>query len=155
MKLSFCKTSHKGKWHGLLSTNLDLSFEQAYKIYATRWSIEVFFKESKQHLGLGKCQSQDFDAQIASITISMLQYNILSVAKRFSDYETLGELFRTANAEIIELTIAERIWLIIIEIIAQLADLLDIETEVLMEKIITDNQKFEKLLNYKCLMQAG
>lgn len=155
MKLFFCKTSHKGKWHGLLTTNLDLSFEQAYKIYATRWTIEVFFKESKQHLGLGKCQSQDFDAQIGGITISMLQYNILSVAKRFSDYETLGELFRTANAEIIELTIAERIWLIITEITAQLADLLDIDTELLMEKIITDNQRFEKLLNYKSLMQAG
>lgn len=155
VKLFFCKTSHKGKWHGLLTTNLDLSFEQAYKIYATRWSIEVFFKESKQHLGLGKCQSQDFDAQIASITISMLQYNILSVAKRFSHYETLGELFRTANTEIIELTIAERIWLIITEIIAQLADLLDINTQMLMEKTITDNQRVEKLLNYKCLMQAG
>ena len=139
----------------MLSTDLELTFEQAYKIYSTRWSIEVFFKESKQHLGLGKCQSQDFDAQIGAITLSMLQYNMLSVAKRFSDYETLGELFRSANAEIIELTIAERIWLIIIEIIAQLADLLDIDTEVLMEKIITDNQKFEKLLNYKCLMQAG
>jgi len=107
--LFFCKTSHKDKWHGLLTTNLDLSFEQAYKIYSTRWSIEVFFKKSKQHLGLGKCQSQDFDAQIVSITISLLQYNILSVAKRFSEYETLGELFRTANAKIIELTIAERI----------------------------------------------
>ena len=56
----------------------------------------------------------------------------------------MGELFRTANAEIIELTISERIWLIIIEIIAQLVDLLDIEIEVLMEKIITDNQMFEK-----------
>jgi IS4 transposase len=107
--LFFCKTSHKGKWHGMLSTDLELTFEQAYKIYSTRWSIEVFFKESKQHLGLGKCQSQDFDAQIGSITLSMLQYNMLSVAKRFSDYETLGELFRSANAEIIELTIAERI----------------------------------------------
>lgn len=155
VKLFFCKTSHKGKWHGLLTTNLDLNFEQAYKIYATRWSIEVFFKESKQYLGLGKCQSQDFDAQIASITISMLQYNILSVAKRFSDYETMGELFRTANAEIIELTISERIWRIIIEIIAQLADLLEIDTEVIMEKIIADNHRFENLLNYKCLMRAG
>lgn len=155
VKLFFCKTSHKGKWHGLLTTNLDLNFDQAYKIYSTRWSIEVFFKEGKQHLGLGKCQSQDFDAQIASITISMLQYNILSVAKRFSEYETLGELFRSANAEIIELTIAERIWLIITEIIAQLADLLDIDTEVLMEKIIADNQRFEKLLNYRNLMQAS
>jgi Transposase DDE domain len=155
VKLFFCKTSHKGKWHGLLTTNLELNFEDAYKIYSTRWSIEVFFKECKQHLGLGKCQSQDFDAQIAAITISMLQYNILSVAKRFSDYETLGLLFRSANAEIIELTIAERIWLIIIEIIAELAELLDIDTEMLMEKIIADNQKFEKLLNYKTLMQAG
>jgi len=53
----------------------------------------------------------------------MLQYNILSVAKRFSEYETLGELFQSANAEIIELTITERIWLIIKEIISQLADL--------------------------------
>jgi hypothetical protein len=155
VKLFFCKTSHKGNWHGLLTTNLELSFDQAYKIYSTRWAIEVFFKESKQHLGLGKCQSQDFDAQIANITISMLQYNILSVAKRFSHYETLGELFRSANADIIELTISERIWLIIIEIIALLADLFDVDTEVLMEKIIADNQRFEKLLNYKHLMQAA
>ena len=57
VKLFFCKTSHKGKWHGLLTTNLDLSIEQAYKIYATRWTIEVFFKENKQHLGLDKCRN--------------------------------------------------------------------------------------------------
>ena len=115
----------------------------------------MFFKESKQHLGLGKCQSQDFDAQIASITISMLQYNTLSVAKRFSDYETIGGLFRTANSEITGLTITERIWLIIIKIAAELADLLDIDTEVLIEKIISHNQRFEKLLNYKRLVHAG
>lgn len=155
VKLFFCKTTHKGKWHELLSTNLDLNFEQAYKIYATRWSIEVFFKECKQHLALGKCQSQDFDAQTASITISMLQYNVLSVSKRFSDYETLGELFRSANADILELTIIERIWQIILEITSQLADLLDVDVEELMEKLIIDNQRFEKLLNYRSLMQAG
>jgi len=45
--------------------------------------------------------------------------------------------------------------LIITEIIAQLADLFDIDTEVLMNKIIADNQKFEKLINFKSLMQAG
>ena len=155
VKLFFCKTTHKGAWHGILITDFELSFEQAYKIYTTRWTIEVFFKESKQNLRLGKCQSQDFDAQIGAITISLLQYNILSVAKRFSDYETLGELFRSANADIIELTISERIWLIIKDIISQLADLLDVDIEVLMEKLITDNQRFEKLLNYRSLMQAG
>ena len=93
VKLFFCKTSKRGTMNGILTTNLKLDFEQAYKIYATRWTVEVFFKESKQYLGLGKCQSRDFDAQIASTTICILQYNILSVAKRFTDYETVGELF--------------------------------------------------------------
>lgn len=65
------------------------------------FNLEVFFKESKQYLGLGKCQSRDFDAQIAHTSICMIQYNLLSVAKRFTDYETLGELFRNTNAETI------------------------------------------------------
>ena len=32
--------------------------------------ISNFFKEAKQLLGLGKCQSNDFDAQIADATIT-------------------------------------------------------------------------------------
>jgi hypothetical protein len=36
VKLFFCITSHKGEWHGLLTINLDLSFERSYKIYSTR-----------------------------------------------------------------------------------------------------------------------
>ncbi len=94
VKLLFCKTSRKGKWNVLLTTNKELDFEQAYRIYSIRWSVEVFFKESKHYLGLGKCQSQDFDAQIAHTTICMIQYNLLSVAKRFTDYESLGEMLK-------------------------------------------------------------
>ena len=59
----------------------------------------MFFKESKQNLGLSKCQSQDFDAQIAATTLCMIQYNLLSVAKRFSEYEKLGELFRATQKD--------------------------------------------------------
>jgi Transposase DDE domain. len=155
VKLYFCKTSKKGNWHGLMTTNKELSFEQAYKIYSTRWSIEVFFKETKQHLGLGKCQSQDFDAQIASTTLSMIQYNILSVAKRFCNYETFGEIFRTSQKETLELTIAEQIWLIITEIVKDLSEIFEMDTELLMEKILSDNEKLTKYLNFKCLSQAG
>jgi len=155
IKLFFVKTSRRGKWHLLLTTDLELNFEQAYKIYSIRWSIEVFFKEAKQYLGLGKSQSQDFDAQIATTTICMLQYNLLSVARRFTDYESLGNLFRNTKAETIQLTVAERIWQIIVEILTTLAELFEIDTEMLMEKLITDNEKVEKLLNYKTLMQAG
>lgn len=155
VKLFFCKTSKRAKWHLLLTTDLKLNFEQAYKIYSTRWSIEVFFKESKQYLGLGKCQSQDFDAQIATTTICMMQYNLLSVAKRFTAYESLGELFRNTKAETIQLTVTEKIWQIIIDILASLAELLEIDTELLMEKLLSDNEQLEKVINYKNLLQAG
>ena len=155
VKLFFCKSSKKGNWNGMMTTNTELTFEQAYKIYSTRWSVEVFFKESKQHLGLGKCQSQDFDAQIAATTLCMLQYNLLSVVKRFNDYETLGELFRATQKDALKLTISEQIWLIIIELIAELSEIFNIETEMLMEKLFSENEKLTKYLNFKNLTQAG
>jgi hypothetical protein len=138
-----------------MTTNTELTFEQAYKIYSTRWSVEVLFKESKQHLGLGKCQAQDFDAQIAATTLCMLQYNLLSVVKRFNDYETLGELFRATQKDALKRTISEQIWLLIIELIAELSEILNIETEMSMEKIFSENEKLTKYLNFKNLLQAG
>ena len=155
VKLFFSKTSRKGKWNVLLTTDLALNFDHAYKIYSIRWSVEVFFKESKQYLGLGKCQSQDFDAQIAHTTICMIQYNLLSVAKRFAHYETLGELFRDTKAETIQLTVVEHLWKIIIEVLADLAQILEIETDWLMEKLVSDNEKLIKISNYRTLLQAG
>lgn len=155
VKLFFCKSSKRGTWNGIMTTNLDLNFEQAYKIYSTRWSIEVFFKECKQHLGLGKCQAQDFDAQIASTTLCMMQYNLLSVVKRFNDYETLGELFRASQKDSLSLTISERVWLIIIELITKASEILNIDTEMLMEKLFSENEELIKLLNFKSLTQAG
>jgi len=155
VKLFFCKSSKKGNWNGMMTTNTELTFEQAYKIYSTRWSVEVFFKESKQHLGLGKCQSQDFDAQIAATTLCMLQYNLLSVVKRFNDYETLGELFRASQKDTLKLTVAEQIWLIITEIISELSEIFNTDTEILIEKLVSDNERLIKLININNLMQAG
>jgi hypothetical protein len=155
VKVFFCKTGQKGVWHGLLTTNTALTFEQAFEIYATRWSIEVFFKECKQYLGLGKCESRDFDAQIAAATICMLQYNLLSVVKRFESYESLGALFRSAKAESIELNVKERIWLIIINITTKLSDIFSIELDVLMFYITTDNQKLTEMLNLNYLAKTA
>jgi hypothetical protein len=155
VKLFFSKTSKRGKWHGLLTTDLDLSFERAYKIYSTRWAVEVYFKESKQHLGLGKCESRDFDAQIAHTSLCMVRYNVLSVAKRFEGYETMGELFREANADALELTISERVWLILLELVAKLVEILEVDPEMLMEKLIAENEELMKLINLRPYMQAG
>ena len=155
VKLFFCKSSGKGSWNAMLSTNLKLGFEKAYQIYATRWTIEVYFKEAKQYLGLGKNQSQDFDAQIAHTSLCILQYNMLSAVKRFTDYETIGELFRQAQQGTLELTVYERIWQIIIEIIHELSEMTGADMELLMENLFSENEKFSKLINYQILLKAS
>jgi hypothetical protein len=155
VKLFFCKTSKRGKWSLLLSTNTSLTFEQAYKIYATRWSIEIFFKESKQYLGLGKNQAQNFDAQIAGTTIAMIQYNILSVAKRFIAYETIGQLFKDVTKDTLCLTVADKIWAIIVDILTELANILETEIDLILQKTIADNERLIKLINFNTLLKAG
>ncbi len=51
-------------------------------------SVYFYRFEMRNYEEGGKCQPQDYDAQIASITLCKMQYNILSVIKRFHEYET-------------------------------------------------------------------
>ena len=44
------------------------------------------------YLGLGKCHSRSYNAQIADTTLCFMMYQMLSLAKRSSEYETLGAL---------------------------------------------------------------
>jgi hypothetical protein len=155
VRLFFCKTTHRGNWNVLLTTNKDLEFEEAYRIYSIRWSIEVFFKESKTYLRLGKSQSQDFDAQIADTTICMMQYNILSLAKRLLAYESMGELFRQAGTETLELTVVEKIWGYLLELIALIADIFEIDMEEILNKIADDNQSITKIIKMKAALNAA
>ena len=155
IKLFFCKTAKRSKWHGLLTTNTKLTFEEAFEIYATRWTIEVFFKECKQLLRLGKCESRHFEAQIAATTLCILQYNMLSVVKRFDGYESLGALFRQANAETLELTIKERIMLIIKEILVEYSENMNLGIDFFLEHIFVENEQFLNLINFKTLEKTG
>lgn len=53
VRLYFVKRK-KESWNGIMTTNLSLEFLEAYRIYAMRWSLEVFFKETKGLLGMGQ-----------------------------------------------------------------------------------------------------
>lgn len=49
--------------------------------------------------------------------IIAFQYNILSLAKRFSSYETIGGIFRDMQRKTMELSVTDRIWGIILELV--------------------------------------
>jgi len=144
--LYFTKKGKRGNWKTILSTNLSLNFNKTVEIYQLRWSIEVFFKESKQLLNLGKSQSNDFDAQIADTTITMVQYIFLALQKRVEKYESIEELSKNTKTEVLEVKLHDRLILLLIAILELIQDLFeDADSDGLFVKIINDELAFEKI----------
>ncbi len=146
LRLFLIKYGTKGNFRAVLTTNVKLKFVEMMDIYKIRWSIEVFFKECKQYLKLGKYQSTNFDGQIASMTVTMITHTVLTLEKRFSAYQTMGELFRETQKQLLEFTLWERLNMVIVELINFLLDLCEIDIDELMERII-NNEQYEKQYN--------
>jgi hypothetical protein len=139
VKVFLTKKGKNGAWHTLISTDTKLSFSRMIEIYHIRWTIEVFFKEAKQLLGLGKSQSTNFDVQIAQTTITMIQYLLISLKYRAEAYETIGGLFADIKQDYIEYKLNERLFAVIIEILTVL--------DLLVENINLE-ETFYKLIHY-------
>ena len=122
VKIFLIRFGTKGNWRMLVTTNLAMSFVRIMEVYKIRWTIEVFFKECKQYLHLGKCQSQDFDAQIADTTLSLIRYLLLSYYERIHYGTTIGGLFRDLSQASIEENL-------LADITADFMDLLNIIAE--------------------------
>ena len=148
------RTSH-GKWNGLLTTDTGLDFLKAWEIYSRRWALEVVFKDCKTNLGFGKCQSTCFASQIAAATLCCLQYNILSVAKRFSDYETIGGLFREVSRETVQLSVAQQIWGVLQELVTAIASAFGLLDEEVYDAVINHSDKLAHIAKFYNLKSAS
>ena len=141
VKLFFSKQSSKSKWRVFVTTNTKLSFIEMIEIYQIRWTIEVLFKESKQLLNLGKCQSNDFDAQIAETTITLIQHMVLTLRYRYEKYESKGELFNQISNQAVEYRLNERLWGLFIQLLNIIVQIFDgVDEEEVIRKIINDEQ---------------
>lgn len=146
VRLFFCKRGKWAKWNGLITTNSKLNFLEAYKIYSMRWSLEVVFKDCKQNLGLGKYQMRNFSSQIAMTAITAMQYNLLSTARRFTDYETIGGLFKDVMADSVQLTITEKIWDMMIELVREMAQCFNIGDEQILDMLVNRSDKLRHFI---------
>jgi len=146
VRLFFIRYNNAKNWTLLLTTDLTLSFVHAIELYQIRWTIEVLFKECKQYLRLGGSQNTDFDGQVADITITLATHTILSLQKRFSSYETMGELFRETQQHLLELTLWERLVKVFLKMVIQLATILNVDVEEIIEKLMQSDQTSKQLL---------
>jgi len=98
-------------WAAFFSTDLTLTAVEVVQKYLGRWSIEVFFKEAKQRLGLGQEQGRSFAAQVFSVTQAFFRYSLLAYLLEHDEQsQTIGDLFRQLEEETGKLTFLERLW---------------------------------------------
>lgn len=104
------KIKASSPWTGFFTTDLSLTAPEVVKKYLGRWSIEVFFKEAKQRLGLGQEQGHSFAAQVFSVVQTFFRYSLLAYLLEQEDGRpSLGEIFRQLEEETGKITFLERL----------------------------------------------
>lgn len=148
VKVFLSRRGVNGAWHTIITTNTKLNFKKTMEIYSTRWTIEVFFKEAKQLLGLGKCQSTNFDVQVAQTTITMVRYLLISLRHRMEAYQTIGGIFRDLKQNYVEHKLNKRLLLAIVDIL-EVLDLLvtDIDINAIARRLVLHSESLSFLNN--------
>ncbi len=146
VNLFFVKLGSGGKWKAFITNDLEIGFNKLIETYQIRWSIEVFFKDGKQHLQLGKCQCNNFDSQIGATTLAMMQYMMLLLYKQMHYGNSLGSIFDMLSSQAEEENITRYLLEIFWEIVNGIGEILKVDCMELIEDIIRDNQRAEEIM---------
>ncbi len=130
----------------LVTTDTKMSFTRIIEVYQVRWTIEVFFKESKQLLYLGKSQSRDFDGQLVDITLSLVRYIFLSYYERIHYGMTIGGIFRKLSQMSVEENLLADISFFFHELLKIFADNAGIDFIAFYEDLLRDPKANEIIL---------
>ncbi len=140
------ENSQPGKhdWALFLTTDSKLAPEKMLEIYALRWGIEVYFKESKQHLGMLKEQTITFTSHIASISLSAIRYLML-IYVALEEKKRICEVRNELSDGLINLSFGKQLWALFRLLInntleqfsAELGDMVDKIMSALEQRINT------------------
>ena len=128
-------------WNILISSDMSLSFVKTFELYQMRWNIEVLNKECKGYLGLGGYQGRNFNGQVADCTLCFITYTVLALGKRFSTYETMGEMFRAEREQLLALTLWKRILACMEKLLAALAESLGTEPMQMIHGLLNNEEQ--------------
>jgi hypothetical protein len=146
VNLFFVKLGSGSRWRVFITNDLDIRFNKLMEVYHIRWSCEVFFKDAKQHLQLGKCQCNNFDSQIGATTLAMMQYIMLLLYKQMHYGHSLGSIFDLLSLQAQEENITRYLLEIFWEIVNVIGEILKVDCIELFEEIIRDNQRAEEIM---------
>ena len=146
VNLFFVKLGSGSKWRAFITNNLDLGFNKLMETYHIRWSCEVFFKDAKQHLQLGKCQCNNFDSQIGTMTLAMMQYMMLLLYKQMHFGKGLGSIFDLLSSQAEEENITRYLLEMFWEIVTGIGEMMKVDCLELFEEMVRDNHRAEEIM---------
>jgi len=134
----------KKNWHVLLSTDTEIEASEILSYYARRWAIEIFFKDAKQMLYMGKEQSNTFDATVACYSMVMIRYLLMVyIINKRRLHGPIGPLFRQISDDHVMFVVAEKLWASVKELIIRSSHIIcyKIEPDIILHliDIVEDN----------------
>jgi len=100
----------KHDWCVFLTTDIKLDAQKILELYAMRWAIEVYFKESKQHLGFLQEQARHYACYVASIHLTAIRFCLLVIAKQQHDVSGVAQMRQQIVGNAIQIDFASRLW---------------------------------------------
>ena len=93
-----------------LTADPQLSAERMLRAYSDRWSMEVYFKEAKQHLGFLSEQTRSFASFIASIHLCAIRHLLLTYAALSGHGQNVPEVCERIKEQLDMFSFARRLW---------------------------------------------
>jgi len=148
VRLFYSRYHGNKKWVALITTELEMGYIKAIKVYSIRWNIEVTFKEMKQLLGLGKSQANDFAAQIAHTTCVLMAHSLMADCKYHEQYQSLGVLFEEIQEQYRTLLTMDKLLLLIEYILKTIGQHLGGIGNITVEELLNSAQysEFKQIL---------
>jgi len=100
----------KHDWCVFLTTDPQLASQRMLELYAMRWAIEVYFKESKQHLGFLKEQARHYACYVASIHLTAIRFCLLVIAKQQHGASGVAQMRQLIVGNATQIDFASRLW---------------------------------------------
>ena len=147
--LSAPQRSDSENWVIFLATDRSLTAEKILEVYSKRWSIEVYFKEVKQHFGLLAEQSGKYQVSYASVHLAAVRYLVIYEAMQRNGSISFGEQRDLVSGKLLIMSFGCLIWKLFRSIITGALESLEemLGGEFIKEIIGTVDLAIEEFLN--------